>query len=91
MFKYHYKALNTIKLINNNVTKTISTNSSIITLLNNTINTSKFSYRNIILVKSQVGKSTVLIILKNNKLEDGITQVDYIVYNNLQVASSDII
>jgi hypothetical protein len=72
MFKYHYKALNTIKLINNNVTKTISTNSSIITLLNNTINTSKFSYRNIILVKSQVGKSTVLIILKNNELKDGI-------------------
>ena len=72
MSKYYYKALNTTKLINNSVAKTISTNSSIIALLNNTINTSKFSYRNIILVKSQIGKSIVLIILKNDKLEDGI-------------------
>ncbi|OCK96114.1 uncharacterized protein K441DRAFT_553007, partial [Cenococcum geophilum 1.58] len=54
------------------VAKTISTNSSTIALLNNTINTSKFSYRNIILVKGQAGKSTVLIILRNDGLEDGI-------------------
>ncbi|XTI85823.1 hypothetical protein V2W45_1233080, partial [Cenococcum geophilum] len=56
----------------NSVAKTISTNSSTIALLNNTINTSKFSYRNIILVKGQAGKSTVLIILRNDGLEDGI-------------------
>ena len=73
MFKHYYKALNITKLINNSVAKTISTDSSIIALLNNTINTSKFSYRNIVLVKGQTEKSTVLIILRNDKLEDGIT------------------
>lgn len=51
MSKYYYKALNTTKLINNSVAKTISTNSFIIALLSNTINTFKFSYRNIILIK----------------------------------------
>jgi len=73
VFKHYYKALNITKLINNSVAKTISTDSSIIALLNNTINTSKFSYRNIVLVKGQTEKSTVLIILRNDKLEDGIT------------------
>ena len=62
---------------------------SIIALSNNTMNTSKFSHGNIVLVKGQAGKSTVLIILRNDELEDGIAQVDHVVRDNLRVASGD--
>ena len=75
MLKLYYKGLILRKEFYS-ITNTFSNNSSIITLLSNTIRDLQLCYSSIVLVEGEKGKYTLLIILEDNNLEDSNAKVN---------------
>ena len=78
VLKLRYKGLILRKELYS-VIDAFSNNSSIITILSNTIRDLQLYYGSIVLVKEEKGKYTLLVILEDNDLEDSNTKVNQVI------------
>ncbi|RPB29759.1 AAA ATPase [Terfezia boudieri ATCC MYA-4762] len=73
------------------VTDSVNDDNSIIALSNNTMETLQLFRGDTVLVRGKKRKDTVLIVLADEDLDDGLARINRVVRNNLRVRLGDII